>query len=151
MQRAIYIIPKRKEVQGKSVFGTVNQCTPASTSRQPVPLILGVARLLNEGEVPARRKTYRKRMLRRQRTSSEASLRPNFSGSRREMQSAQLSPLQPNPSEHALETWVFVKPLACSAVRASKVTDDMFIRYTRKLLQRLHSLATCTPVDLCYF
>jgi hypothetical protein len=67
------------------------------------------------------------------------------------MPSAQISPLQSDPSEHALETWIFVKPVASPAVCTSKFTDDMFIRDTRKLLQRLHSLATCTPVDLCYF
>src|SRR5271168_3514204 len=76
---------------------------------------------------------------------------PFFPGSRRGMPSARLSPLRPDPSEHALETWVFVKPLASPAVCTSKVTDDMFIRYTRKLLHWLHSLATCAPVDPCYF
>jgi hypothetical protein len=50
------------------------------------------------------------------------------------MPGARLSPLQPDPSEHALETWVFVNPVASPAVCTSKVTDDMFIRYTRKLL-----------------
>jgi hypothetical protein len=67
------------------------------------------------------------------------------------MPSARISPLQSDPSEHALETWIFVKPVASPVVCTSKVTDDMFIRYTRKLLQWLHSLATCTPVDPCYF
>ena len=64
------------------------------------------------------------------------------------MPSAQLSPLQPDPSEHALETWVFVKPVASPAVCTSKVTDDMFIRYTIKLLQLVTFISHKLPLSI---
>jgi hypothetical protein len=64
------------------------------------------------------------------------------------MPSARLSPLQPDPSEHALETWVFVKPVASPAVCTSKVTDDMFIRYTIKLLQLVTFISHKLPLSI---
>lgn len=45
-----------------------------------------------------------------------------------------LSSLHPDPGQHTVEAWVFIKPVAGSAVCAAKVTDDMVVRYTIKLL-----------------
>src|SRR5271170_4504103 len=73
---------------------------------------------------------------------------PFFPGSRRGMPGARLSPLRPEPSEHALETWVFVKPVASPAVCTSKVTDDMFIRYTIKLLQLVTFISHKLPLSI---
>jgi hypothetical protein len=64
------------------------------------------------------------------------------------MPGARLSPLRPEPSEHAFETWVFVKPVASPAVCTSKVTDDMFIRYTIKLLQLVTFISHKVPLSI---
>jgi hypothetical protein len=64
------------------------------------------------------------------------------------MPGARLSPLRPEPSEHALETWIFVKPVASPAVCTSKVTDDMFIRYTIKLLQLVTFISHKLPLSI---
>ena len=44
------------------------------------------------------------------------------------------SPLHPDPGEHTLEGWVFVNPVTSSAVCTAKVTDNMFVCYTREFL-----------------
>jgi hypothetical protein len=110
-------------------------------------LILGVVRLLNEDEVPARRKTYRKRVLRCQRTSSEASLRPFFPGQLGEgwqargfhlcdlIQASMRSRLGSSSSQWpALRSAARRSPTTCSSV----IRESSCIGYIQ--------LATCAPV-----
>jgi hypothetical protein len=118
----------RKELQRKFNFGTVNPYTPSSTSRQPAPLILGVARLLNEDEVLARGKTYRKRVLRCQRTSSEASLRRFFSPGGRQARGFHLCNLIQASMRSRLGSSSSQWPALRSAPRRSPTTCSSVIR-----------------------